>query len=143
MATEPFRFERRARRPFGLYMVGTALLGLGVLIFGIGAHPVVVTIFALVIAPAVWDVLRDAVAWIEIDDRALRWQSGARGAELPLSEIEEVILSTTLDISQRAKVSTVEGTRMRIPPECLPGGRALDAALAARGVTHRRSLFGF
>jgi len=62
---------------------------------------------------------------------------------VPLGRIAEVRLATTLDFSQRATLLLDSGERLRIPPECLPPGRLIDAALAARGLPHQRSLFGF
>lgn len=124
-------------------MVGAGLVFLGLLIFAVGAHPLIVAIVALLIAPALWDVLRDACATLTVDDTSIGWQTGARTASVPFTAIDEVVLATTLDFSQRASLRLTDGGRVRIPPECLPGGRRLDAALEARGVRNRRSLFSF
>ena len=138
---EPFRFERRARRPFGIAMVAVAVLFLGVLVFALDASPLVVALFALITAPAVWEVLRDSRAWLKVDDTALTWQAGARRGNVALAQIDEVVLSTTFDLAPRARVRLKSGERFRLPMECLPPGRALDAALEARGVSHRRAFF--
>ncbi|MBT8457639.1 MAG: hypothetical protein KJO15_16210 [Alphaproteobacteria bacterium] len=143
MAIEPLSFERRARRPAGLAMVGVALAALLGLIFALDAHPVIVALFALLVAPALWDVIRDSHASIHLDETTFRWQSGARKGAVPFEEIDEAVLSTTLDFSQRASLRLKDGRRQRIPPECLPGGRVLDVALTERGVANRRSLFSF
>ncbi|MEL6645794.1 MAG: hypothetical protein AAFQ79_17820 [Pseudomonadota bacterium] len=142
MATE-LAFTRNARRPAALAMVGVALVILLVLIFAVNAHPLIVTIFALLIAPAVWDVWRNADATLTVDDTGIRWSSGPRQAGAEWEAIDEVILATTLDFSQRASLRLTDGGRMRVPPECLPGGRVLDGVLEARGIRHRRSLFSF
>lgn len=142
MAAEPLSFERRARRPFGLAMVGVALICLVLLIFAIDAHPLIVAIFALITAPAVWDVARDARATLSVDARHLSWNTGHHEITVPLAEIEEAVLSTAFDFSQRGKITLRDGRRVRIPPQCMPRGRSLDAALEARGIIHRRSLFG-
>jgi hypothetical protein len=98
---------------------------------------------ALLTLPAIVEALRDASATLTLDDEALSWSSGRRARRVPLARIAEVRLATTLDFSQRAIVRADTGERLRIPPESLPPGRALDAALAARGIPHSRSLFGF
>ena len=142
MAADPLIFERRARRPLGLAMVGAALLCLVLLIFAVEAHPIVVAIFAVITGPALWDVVRDARATLTLDDTNLSWNSGHHDITLPLTEIEEAALSTSFDFSQRGKITLRDGRRVRIPPQCMPRGRSLDHALEARGVIHRRSLFG-
>ena len=141
--TEPLFFERRARRPFGIAMVAVALVCLAVLIFGIDAHPLLVTLFAIIVAPALWDVLRDNRATLALNDTHLSWTAGAQKIEIPFTEIDEVVLATTMDFSQRATIQLRDGRKIRIPPQCLPGGRVLDTALEARAVIHRRSLFSF
>ncbi|MDU8944893.1 hypothetical protein [Ovoidimarina sediminis] len=142
MAAEPFSFERRARRPFGLAMVTAALLCLSLLIFAVDAHPVIVALFAVVTGPAVWDVFRDARATLQINDKRLAWNTGHHEITVPLGEIREAVLSTSFDFSQRGKIHLSDGRRLRIPPQCMPGGRTLDAALELRAVPYRRSLFG-
>ncbi|MEL6516805.1 MAG: hypothetical protein AAFQ39_03750 [Pseudomonadota bacterium] len=142
MATD-LEFARNARRPAALAMVGVALLILLILIFAVNAHPLIVTIFALLIAPAAWDVWRNAAATLTVDDTGIRWASGARAAGAEWDAIDQVTLAATLDFSQRASLRLTDGGRMRIPPECLPGGRILDGVLEARGINHRRSLFSF
>ncbi len=140
---EPFRFQRRARRPAGLAVVAIALVTLAALIFLVDANPVIVVVVALITAPAAWEVLRDSHSLLHIDDEEISWTSGRRSRRVPLGEIDEVILSTSLDFSQRANLRLSGGPRLRIPPDCLPPGRVLDTEFTARNVAHRRSLFGF
>lgn len=142
MATD-LDFTRNARRPAALAMVGVALILLLAVIFLVNAHPLVVTLLALLIAPAVWDVWRNSDATLTVDETGIRWTSGTRAAGAEWEAIDQVILATTLDFSQRASLRLTDGGRMRIPPECLPGGRVLDGVLEARGINHRRSLFSF
>jgi hypothetical protein len=140
---EPFRFERSAREPRALALIGAAVLLLLALLFVVEAAWWIAAIVALLTLPAVVEALRDVRATLALDDGQLAWASGRRGRTVPLARIAEVRLATTLDFSQRATLLLDTGDRLRIPPECLPPGRALDAALAARGIPHRRSLFGF
>ena len=140
---EPFRFERSAREPRALALLGAAGVVLAFLVLVVEAAWWITGGLALLALPAVIDALRDTRARMVMDGRTLSWASGRRGQEVPLERVAEVRLATTLDFSQRASLRLDTGERLRIPPECLPPGRALDAALAARGIPHRRSLFGF
>ena len=139
---EPFRFVRSARGPRALGLIAAALAVLLALIL-YGAAWWITGALALLTLPAVVEALRDASATLTLDGEELAWSSGRHAQSVPLTRIAEVRLATTLDFSQRATVRADTGERLRIPPECLPPGRALDAALAARGIPHSRSLFGF
>lgn len=141
MGTDPYRFERPARRPGAYALIGAGLAILVVLAFGIDAHPAIVAVAALAVAPAILDVIRGSTATLTLTEREIGWTSGARTARVPLDAIEEVRLATTLDFSQKAVLRLRDGRKVRIPPECLPGGQALDAELERRGVPHSRSLF--
>jgi hypothetical protein len=139
---EPFRFARSARGARALGLIGVALAALLGLIL-LGAAWWIAGALALLTLPAVVEAIRDRRATLTLDDAALSWSSGRRARRVPLARIAEVRLATTLDFSQRATVRADTGERLRIPPECLPPGRELDAALAARGIPNSRSLFGF
>jgi hypothetical protein len=139
---EPLRFERSARGPRALALIGAAMAALLTLIL-LGAAWWITAALALLTLPAVIEAARDARATLTLDDAFLAWSSGRRSQSVPLSRIAEVRLATTLDFSQRATVHLDTGPSLRIPPECLPPGRALDEALTARAIPHRRSLFGF
>jgi hypothetical protein len=139
---EPLRFERSARGPRALALIGTSAAILLALILLGGAWWITAAL-ALLTLPAVIEAIRDARATLTLDDHALSWSSGRRAQSVPLPRIAEVRLATTLDFSQRATVHADTGEKLRIPPECLPPGRALDEALAVRAIPHRRSLFGF
>lgn len=139
---DPLRFERSARGPRALALIGTALAALLALIL-LGAAWWITAALALLTLPALIEAARDARATLTLDDHALAWSTGRRAQSVPLPRIAEVRLATTLDFSQRATVHADTGEKLRIPPECLPPGRTLDEALAARDIPHRRSLFGF
>jgi hypothetical protein len=140
---EPFRFERSAREPRALALLAAAGLVLAFLVLVVGAAWWITGGLALLATPAAIDALRDARATLSLDDGTLTWSSGRRGQAIPIGRIAEVRLATTLDFSQRASLCLDTGERLRIPPECLPPGRALDAALADRRIPNHRSLFGF
>jgi hypothetical protein len=79
---------------------------------------------ALLTLPAVIDALRDARATLSLDDDGAVLVERPAGAGRAAPRIAEVRLATTLDFSQRATVRLDSGERLRIPPECLPPGRA-------------------
>jgi hypothetical protein len=123
--------------------VGLSILAILAMVLVIDAAWWIPAGIGLLTLPAAIEAIRDSRARLDLDDRVLSWSSGRRAQAVPLPRIAELSLSTALDFSQRATVHLDTGERLRIPPECLPPGRALDAALAARGLPHRRSLFGF
>jgi hypothetical protein len=139
---EPLRFERRSRGRRSLALIELAVAVLVLLVIFSAAWWIIAAL-ALLTLPAVIEAIRDARATLTLDDHALSWSSGRRAQSVPLPRIAEVRLATTLDFSQRATVHADTGQTLRIPPECLPPGRALDDALTARAIPHRRSLFGF
>ena len=143
MAPEPYHFARPARRPGAFVIVGVAIGLIVLFIYVIDAHYLIVTITALAVAPAIWDIWKGAVTTLSITGEAIAWESGPRTGSVPLDEIDRAVLATTLDFSQRATLHLRNGQRVRIPPECLPGGRILDAQFEQRGISHRRSLFSF
>ncbi len=142
MADE-FHYARPARRPAGFTMVGVGLVVLALFIFVIDAHPLLIAVTALAIAPALYDLIRGTTATLSLDDTRITWTSGARRGEVPLTEIDTARLATTLDFSQRATLILKDGAKLRLPPECLPPGRVLDGECEKRGISHRRSLFSF
>lgn len=140
---EPFVFERSARDPRALGLIGAALALILGLVFLVGAAIWIVATVAALTLPAVIDAVRGARTRLCLDNLTLSWKSGAREQMIPLGRIEAVRLSTSLDFSQRASVHLTTGEKLRIPPECLPGGRTLDTELERRGIAHQRSLFSF
>ena len=143
METRTYRFARPARRPAAFAMVGAGIGLVALFIFVIDAHPLIVAVAALAVAPAAYDLARGTTATLTLTDRDIAWASGTRAVTVPLAEIDQAVLATTLDFSQRATLLLRDGRRVRIPPECLPGGRILDSELDARGIGNRRSLFSF
>ena len=140
---EPFRFERSAREPRAIALLAAAGSALAFLALVVEAAWWITAILALLALPAAIEAIGDARATLSIDEGRLAWSSGRRGQTVPLDRLAEVRLATTLDFSQRATLYLDTGEQLRVPPECLPPGRTLDAALAARNIPHRRSLFGF
>ena len=119
-------------------MVGGALAVLLVLIFWLEAHPFIVAAFAVLISPAIWTILANTEATLQIEDDRMSWNVGTRGDEVLLEDIEYVRARTALDLSQRVAVFRHSGPKLHIPGPCLPSGRQLDEALEARGVSVKR-----
>jgi hypothetical protein len=140
---DPIFIQRSAR---SLKAVGIIVLWwvfLAILWLAFDAHPLILAGLAGISLFAVADVLRNRAVWFELDDSHMRWESGGQSGEIALPDIDHAILSTTLDFSQRAVIHTLDRKKHRLPQECLPAGRALDKALEARGIKHRRSVFSF
>jgi len=138
-----FVHERSARDPRALGLIAVAVTVLLLMVFLLETSTWIVAVLAVLTLPAILDALRDVRARLTLTDLALAWQSGRREQMVPLGRIDEVTLSTSLDFSQRATVRLTTGEKLRIPPECLPGGRLLDAELDARSIPYRRNLFSF
>lgn len=138
---DPIDIVRPARAPLPLAIV-TVLWVAGILaITLVDAHPLVVGLLLLFTLPAIYDMGRGRVSRLHLDDRTIRWSNGVAEGEIALTRIAEVKLHTGLDFSQRARIILKSGEKTRIPPDCLPHGRRLDAALDARGIPQTRSLF--
>jgi hypothetical protein len=138
---EPYVYERSARDPRALALIGASLAVVLALILVVEAAWWITLLVGVATVPAVVEAFRDARSRLMLDATAISWESGHHRRSVPLSRVAEVTLATRLDFSQRASVHLTTGDRLRIPPQCLPGGRRLDAELAARGVPHRRALF--
>ena len=139
--SENFIFSRSGRQWSSIIYTSLAVIGLIVLIFGLNAHPLIAAFFAVIVTPAVWDVIANNRAEMEITKSNIRWQVGKRANSAQLDEIDRVKARTGLDFSQRITISMHDGSRRSIPPACIPPGRVLDAELKARGVWVDRTIF--
>ena len=139
---EPFEF----RRSRGSYRARNASLGTWLLALVLwAAFDAAWWICAVVVPlslPTALKFWRGAEAVLTLDARGLTWSSGQRVETITQARIESVRLRTAMDFAQRATVETATA-RHRVPPECIPPGQTLDAALTAQGITFDRRLFGF
>lgn len=136
--SESFTHRRTSRNITSYVMVAFAIVALLVLVFGLQAHPFIVALFGVLIAPAIWSIVANTEAELTIDDASISWQVGARGDRVDFDDIDYVRARTALDLSQRVAVFRNSGPKLYIPGPCLPSGRQLDEALEARGVTVKR-----
>ena len=131
--------HRRTSRNTSSYVTLTIAIGfLFLLIFGLNAHPIIVAGGAVLISPAIWSILANTQAYLEINDHSISWQVGQRGDAVEFDDLDYVKARTSLDLSQRVTVVRKSGPKLHIPGPCLPGGRKLDQALETRGVRVKR-----
>ena len=138
---DDFVFSRSGRQLSAVAYTIIAVTGLAVLIFGLNAHPLISAFFAVILLPAVWDVLANNRAEMKISKDRIQWRVGQRENDAKLDEIERVMARTGLDFSQRVSIRMRDGSRRSIPPACIPPGRVLDTELEARGVKVERTMF--
>ncbi len=136
--SDTYQHSRTSRNASSYATVGVAVVVLLALMFWFEAHPFIVAVFGVMISPAIWTIISNTKATLTVDDTAMSWQVGARGDEVPLEDIDYVRTRTSFDLSQRVTVFRHSGPRRHVPGPCNPSGRALDAALEARGITVKR-----
>lgn len=111
------------------------------LLIVLDAAPMIVAILAVFTLPALWDLVRNPLAGIDLSATHLRWFTGPRDAVIALSEIDHIRLDTRLDLSVRASIVLPSGRRIRMPFEATPPHQAFEDALTAQGVTVKRFHF--
>ncbi|KUP93792.1 hypothetical protein [Tritonibacter horizontis] len=129
-----FRYHRDARTRGALIGLALWLLALVALWAIFHARGWTLVILALPTLPALWELWRNPVAWLVIDDHSLRWQCPRSTAEFAVPEIDHVLLVTRWDFSIRATVHSRLGTHHRIPPHVTPKAAALESALRSHGI---------
>ncbi len=139
--SDNFSFSRSGRHWSAIAYTSFAVVALLVLVFGLKAHPLISAFFAVIVAPAVWDVVSNNRAEMEITKTDIRWRVGKRAHSARLDEIDRVKARTAFDFSQRISLRLHDGSRRAIPPPCVPPGRILDAEFEARGVWVERTIF--
>lgn len=140
-----YRYHAAARSPRTLIALGAWWAGLiGCYLF-LDASMWILMPLALVTLPALYEIGKGAVATLEIDNSEFRWTSGSRGVRLPRAEVARVRLDTRLDFSLRMSLVLHNGKKVRLPYECVPPRKSLEAELTARQIEierHHFSLMG-
>ena len=136
-----YSYRRDGRSTRGAVVVGLVWTMLAGMFIFLDAAPLLVLILGLFTLPALWDLIRNPQAGVELSDAKLRWFTGPRDAEVALTEIDHVRLDTRLDFSVRASVILNTGRKIRLPFEATPPHQAFEAALTAQGVTVKRFHF--
>lgn len=140
-----YRYEAAARSPRAYLALGLWWGGLLAAWAFLDASPWILLPLALVTLPALYEMGKGSSATLEIDSDEIRWTTGARGARMAWDEVERVRLDTRLDFSVRMSLVLPGGKRVRLPYECVPPSKALEAELDRRGIAverHHFSLLG-
>lgn len=134
-----YRHERRGRR----WAVVLAVLAAWVCIFlawmvfslawGIAA---ILLAFSL---PAMWDMIRDNRAWVEVWPRRIAWASALRSGDR--SDIDHVRIDRRFDGGMKITLVHVGGAHTRLPPDVAPPVEVFQAALKDAGIPAERHPF--
>ncbi|MGR3714666.1 MAG: hypothetical protein ACU0A6_16280 [Shimia sp.] len=137
---DPLSFTHygRNRRTFAALAVALAILiGLN----AIGTTYWIMIVLSLFAVPAAVDVLLNPVSTFSLADGVLRWKSATQEAEMRTNQIRTARFDTRLDISVRATLTMVDGSKVRIPNDVLPSPDRLQATLEAYDIPVERHHF--
>ena len=137
----PYRFERSGRTRQTAVALAAVWAAMGALVVFLDAALWVLAIPALFTLPAVWDLISDRRAGLEIGEDTIRWHSGRSEGEVVFGRIDKVRFDTRLDLSVKVSIVLVTGRRLRLPQESVPPWRELEAALSERGIATERHHF--
>ncbi len=141
MTAGAFHYHHSARTVTAALVVSLVWLALFAAWVWLEAANWIILLLLLFTLPALIDLIRDPQAGLHLSDDTLRWHSGRRNADVPLSEIDHVRLDTRLDFSVRATVVLTMGRKIRLPFESTPPHQAFENALQARGIKTLRFHF--
>ncbi|UWR01828.1 hypothetical protein K3740_12210 [Ruegeria conchae] len=136
-----FTFTRQNRNPrmvlilIGIYAVLTGLIVLFDAVWWL------IGLLALTTLPALWDVLQDTSAGMELSDGTLRWHTGQRRGTLDLSTVKRFRFDTRWDFSVRVSAILKSEKRLRLPDESLPPHKQLEEVLQQAGIAVERHHF--
>lgn len=137
----PFRFTRQNRNPrtvLALIVIYAVLIGMMILLDAVWW---LMALLALATLPALWDVIHDTSAGMELTDDTLRWHSGKREGVLDLSEVDRFRFDTRWDFSVRVSAMLKSDKRLRLPDESLPPHKQLEDLLKQAGFAVERHHF--
>ena len=141
MAAEPFHYRHSGRNMPALVTVVAVWFILIAAVLLIDAALWLMALIGAFTLPAIWELFRDTRAGLDMTDDGLTWFSGRRVGSLRWSEIDCFRLVTRLDFSVRATAILDSGRKIRLPFECTPDHKRLEAALNARGIRTERHHF--
>lgn len=134
-----YRFERRARSASTLLMLAAiwaVLLGLW---FALNMAWWIGVLLGALTLPALWDVIRDARATLEIWPGRIVWTAAFSSGDR--SDVEHVRLNRRLDGSMKVLLVHVGGATTRLPPDIAPPADKLENALKDAGISAQRHPF--
>lgn len=91
--------------------------------------------------PLLWELITGKVARLVLDDTKLTWQSGTSTGHIALTRIDHLRLDRRFDGSLRLSVQLDDGSRQRLPPDCVPPGPKLEEAATRAGLRLERHPF--
>jgi len=141
LPAQGFNYQRQARSPALVVSLISWGIGLVLLWSALKASLVFVVLFALPLAPALWDLWRNPLSGLSITDEALSWHHAGRQETLPLAQIAKLRLDRRWDFSFRATLITSNGQKLRLPQPALPPVAQLESALAERAIPTERHHF--
>lgn len=112
-----------------------------VLYFAFSAAPFIILILGFASLPALIDIGVGATSNLRISDTEIAWRSGRRGGVIPRPQVKLVRLDTRLDFSLRVTLLTHQGQKTRLPYECVPAFKDLEAALLDRDISFEQHHF--
>ncbi len=128
---------RNRRTFFALTIAAVVLIGLN----AIGTKFWILAILSIFAVPALVDVLFNPVSTFSLAEGVLHWKSATQEAEMRTDQIRSARFDTRLDISVRATLNMVDGSKVRIPNDVLPSPDRLQAALEAYEIPVERHHF--
>lgn len=141
MDANEYTFTRSSRTLRAITMVALWWAVIVVLYFVLSAAPIIIAVLALASLPALYDIGAGATSELSITDKNIAWRSGRRGGTLPRGQLKSVRLDTRLDFSLRLTLLTHQGSKIRLPYECIPKANEIEAALKNQGIAFQRHHF--
>jgi len=89
--------------------------------------------------PALWDVVRNSHAWVEVWPNRIIWQSALDSGDR--SDIDHVRLNRRFDGGMKITLVHVGGATTRLQPDVAPPVDAFQAALEDAGIAVQRHPF--
>ncbi len=136
-----FSFTRQNRNPrVVILLICIYAVLIGLIIF-LNAAWWLMALLALATLPAVWDIVKDTSAGVELTGEKLRWFTGQRSGGLDLSEVDRFRFDTRWDFSVRVSAVLKSDKRLRLPDESLPPHKEFEDVLQQAGFTVERHHF--
>ncbi|TCL10093.1 hypothetical protein BXY66_2161 [Shimia isoporae] len=130
-------YGRNGRTIVSLAIAVAVLTGLK----AIGTMTWILAVLGIFAVPALIDVMFNPVSTFSLADGVLRWKSATQEAEMRTDQIRSARFDTRLDISVRATLNMVDGSKVRIPNDVLPSPDRLQATLEAYDIPVERHHF--
>ncbi len=137
----PYTFTRRNRNSRTVVILIGVYAALLLLIIMFDAVWWLVGLLSLATLPALWDIVQDTSAGLQLEPDQLRWFTGKRQGEMKLSEIDFFRFDTRWDFSVRVSLVLHSGKKIRLPDESLPPHRDFQALLEQAGFRVERHHF--